>query len=101
MLPLRSAVHCCRCEALELTEREQAHKKEDDHCGHPHTEKNQLDISHLAERLPGQPAWPVRVGKLAGLESWPGRCDEAVAGREPSAQRTAASAEALELTAHR
>ena len=39
VLPLRSAVHYCRCEALELTEREQTHKKEDDHCGHPHTEK--------------------------------------------------------------
>ena len=30
---------CCRCEALEPTEHELAHKKEDDHCGHPHTEK--------------------------------------------------------------
>ena len=27
VLPLRSAVHCCRCEALDLTEREQTHKK--------------------------------------------------------------------------
>ena len=26
-------------EALEPTEHELAHKKEDDHCGHPHTEK--------------------------------------------------------------
>ena len=27
VLPLRSTVHYCRCEALELTEREQTHKK--------------------------------------------------------------------------
>ena len=39
----------------------------------PPYRKNQLNISHLAKRLPWQPAWPGRAGKLAGLESWLGR----------------------------
>ena len=53
----------------------------------PPYRKNQLDISHLAERLPGQPAWPVRVGKQTGLESWQGRRGGAAAGRSGSESR--------------
>ena len=33
----------------------------------PYRKKNQLDISHLAERLPWQPVWPGWAGKLAGV----------------------------------
>ena len=70
-------------------------QKEDDHCGHPHTEKINWISAIWLRGCQG-----IRPGR-SGPESWPGRCDEAVAGREPSAQRTASSAEALELTAHR
>ena len=67
VLPLRSAVHCCRCEALDLTEREQTHKKEDDHCGHPHTEKISWISAIWLRGCQGS-----RPG-LADPESWLGR----------------------------
>lgn len=39
----------------------------------PPYRKNQLNISHLAKRLPWQPAWPGRAGKQAGPENRLGR----------------------------
>ena len=53
---------CCRCEVLEQT-----HKKRMTIAVTPYR-KNQLNISHLAKRLPWQPAWPGWAGKLAGPE---------------------------------
>ena len=76
VLPLRSAVHCCRCEALDLTEREQTHKKEDDHCGHPHTEKINWISAIWLRGCPGSRLGLAGAGKLAGAPwrscCWPG-----------------------------
>ena len=69
-LPLRSAVHCCRCEALDLTEREQTHKKEDDHCGHPHTEKinwiSAIWLRGCQGSRPGRSGLESGLGRKAG-----------------------------------